>query len=284
MVYDDIQDDEKEFFFSRYACSTIMRDRIEREIVALKEQWVNSKKKRAFRSTSLLNASSDYVYIRGLEAEATGEFVAFLKKDKKTSVELYSDHVRKVFRHKHKLKKAWENHVVLAYLGLQIAPTAYFVKLPKSSPGYIAMEDLGHKGLELDRFLDGKYDDMTHGDKIRFIYEFAAFLQLFLKKRVFHKDMKGCNVFVLYDNHFVLLDVEDFVFRQVGEDELRNTLVQLNTTIPKRISTNIRMRFFLKLVSSFKVERRRLLREILKESLPQQIVYEGTAGLKIENW
>ncbi len=284
MIYDDIRNDELEIFFDRYACSRTMRGKIEGRIIALKRQWVLSKKKRAFRSTSLLNVSSDYVYIRGSETEANGEFVAFLKKDRKTSVELYSDHVRKIYRHAHRLRKAWANHVVLAYLGIQAAPTAYFVKLPKSSPGYVAMEDLGHKGLELDRFLDGRYDSMSHGDRIRFVNGFASFLQLLFRKRVFHGDMKGCNVFVLNDSHFVLLDVEDFVFCQVGADELVKALVQLNTTIPKRISTRIRMRFFLKLVSSFNVEGKRVFREILKESLAQNIVYEGTTGLKIENW
>lgn len=284
MIYDDIPVDERDFFFDRYACSMMMKDKIEKSITNLKHQWVINKKKRAFRNTSILNVSSDYVYIKGSESEANGEFVSFLKKDKKTKVELYSDHIRKVYLHKRRLKKAWENHVVLAYLGITVAPTAYCMKLPKFTPGYIAMEDLGHKGIELDRFLDGKYDHMSYSEKIEFVNGLASFLLSLFRKRILHKDMKGCNIFVLYDGHFILLDVEDFVFHEIATDELKKALVQLNTTIPKRVSTIVRIRFFLKIVSPFTLEKKRLFREVVKESLGQSIVYEGTAGLKVENW
>jgi hypothetical protein len=61
-------------------------------------------------------------------------------------------------------------------------------------------------------------------------------------------------------------------------------LVQLNTTIPKRISIKDRIRFFLKLTLSFKIDRRRLFRDIVKESFGSDIVYEGIGGLKTERW
>jgi hypothetical protein len=96
--------------------------------------------------------------------------------------------------------------------------------------------------------------------------------------------MKGCNIFVINDSHFVLLDVEDVVFEEIREETLKRMLVQLNTTIPKRISIRDRMGFFLKITSSLNVNKKRLFRDIVKDSLENSIVYEGTGGLKTEQW
>lgn len=146
------------------------------------------------------------------------------------------------------------------------------------------MEDLGHKGVELDRFLDKRYDDMNFFERRMFIDGFSSFLLSLFRQRIIHKDMKGCNIFVLHDGGFLLLDVEDFVFEEIREETLKKILIQLNTTIPKKISIRDRMRFFLKLTSSFKIDRRYLFRDIVKESFESDIVYEGIGGLKTERW
>jgi RIO-like serine/threonine protein kinase len=285
MIYDDISDRERDIFFAQYGRDGKIRREVEDHIRRLRRTWVINKKKRAFRNTSLLRASGDYIYVRGAESEANGEFVSFIKKDKKVTVELYSDHIRKIYRHQRRLRTAWENHVVLTYLGSSAVPRPYYMKLPVlSSDGYIAMEDMGYKGIEFDRFLDGKYDGMTFIERKTFIDSFTLFLRGLFRQRIIHRDMKGCNVFVFNDSHFILLDVEDVVFEEIREETLKRMLVQLNTTIPKRISINDRMRFFLKLTSSIKIDKRRLFRNILKESLEDKIVYEGIGGLKTEQW
>ena len=159
------------------------------------------------------------------------------------------------------------------------------MKLPiLSSEGYIAMEDMGYKGIEFDRFLDGKYDGMNFIERKILIDGFTLFLQSLFRQRIIHRDTKGCNIFVLNDRHFILLDVEDIAFEEIREETLRRMLVQLNTTIPKRISIKDRMRFFLKLTSSVKIDKKRLFRDIVKASLESNIVYEGIGGLKIEQW
>jgi hypothetical protein len=284
MIYDDISDKERDVFFAQYGRDEKTRREIEHRIRRLKRNWVNNKKKRAFRNTSVLRVSGGYTYIKGAESEANGEFVTFIKKDKKVTVELYSDHIRKIYRHQRRLKTAWENHIVLTYLGSSAVPRPYYMKLPTSSDGYIAMEDMGHKGIEFDRFLDGKYDDMTFIERKMLINGASQFLRSLFRQRIFHRDMKGCNIFVLNDRHLVFLDVEDIAFEEIREETLKRMLVQLNTTIPKRISIRDRMRFFSKLTSSMRIDKKRLFRDIVKESLESNIVYEGIGGLKTERW
>jgi tRNA A-37 threonylcarbamoyl transferase component Bud32 len=285
MIYDDISDKERDIFFAQYGRDEKIRRKIEDHIRHLRKNWVINKKKRAFRNTSLLRVSDGYIYLKGAESEASGEFVTHIKKDKKVTVELYSDHIRKIFRHQRRLKTAWENHVVLTYLGSSAVPRPYYMKLPiLSSDGYIAMEDMGYKGIEFDRFLDGKYDGMTFIERKMLIDSFTLFLRALFRQRIIHRDMKGCNIFVLNHSHFVLLDVEDVAFEEISQETLKRMLVQLNTTIPRRISIKDRMRFFLKLTSSFKIDKKRLFRNIAKESLESDIVYEGIGGLKTERW
>jgi RIO-like serine/threonine protein kinase len=285
MIYDDISDKERDIFFTQYGCNEKIRKKIEDQIRRLKRDWVINKKKRAFRNTSVLRVSEGYIYLKGAECEASGEFVTHIKKDKKVSVELYSDHIRKIYRHQRRLKTAWENHVVLTYLGSIAVPRPYYMKLPiLSSEGYIAMEDMGYRGIEFDRFLDGKYDGMNFIERKILIKSFTMFLRSLSRQRIVHRDMKGCNIFVLNDSHFVLLDVEDIVFEEITEEILKRMLVQLNTTIPKRISIRDRIRFFLKLTSSMRIDKKGLFRDIVKASLESDIVYEGIGGLKIEQW
>jgi tRNA A-37 threonylcarbamoyl transferase component Bud32 len=285
IIYDDILESDRNFLFAQYHCGPAMRRKIEQEIARLKKNWIVNKKKRAFKNTSMLRASGDYVYMKGAEAKANGEFIAFLKKDKKVRVERFSDHIRKTYQKQGRLKMAWENHVVLAYLKSAAAPQAFFVKLPiLSSNGYIAMEDLGDRGVELDRFLDGKYDNMDLSERKRFTEGFARFLQTLFRQRITHRDMKGCNIFALHDGGFVFLDVEDFVFQEIGEEALTRMLTQLNTTVPKRISSRDRMRFFLKLTVSLNIDKKRLFKNIVSESKKSDIVYEGVGGLKREQW
>jgi len=65
---------------------------------------------------------------------------------------------------------------------------------------------------------------------------------------------------------------------------LKKMLVQLNTTLPKRISVMDRMRFFCKITLPLSVDRKRLLKDVVRESLESDIVYEGVGGLVRESW
>jgi tRNA A-37 threonylcarbamoyl transferase component Bud32 len=284
MVYDSMDEREKAWFFSHYG-GDALRGRVEQELARLRRRWITRKAARAFRMTSVLVALRDQVIVRGMEEQAHGEYVATIKKDRKVTVERYTDHVRKIYAHKRRLHRAWEHHVILEYMRLFITPRPYFLQQASVTvPGYVAMEDLTGKGEELDRFLDRNYDGMSRAAWCGFIDAFSSFLVSTLNKKIIHADLKACNIFVLQKGAFLFLDVEDLDFSDFDDAALKRMLIQLNTTIPKRISLHDRLRLFAKVTRPFLSERKRLLKEIASESLAREIVYEGVHGLKREAW
>jgi tRNA A-37 threonylcarbamoyl transferase component Bud32 len=284
MIYGNITEEEKTFFFDRYGAED-MKPTVEEEMKRLWERWIRKKQERAFDNTSMLSVRGDRVYMTGVDKIDDGEPVRLIKRDRKTTVEQYNDHIRKTYRNGRRLKKAWKNHVTLKYLDLSVTPEPYYVKTPTLfSKGYIAMEDLTGSGEEFDRYLDRRYDGMTKDVKAAFIEDLARFFAVLCKKKTIHRDLKGCNIFVLERGGFLLLDVEDILFTEVGEENLERMLIQLNTTIPKRISVGDRVRFYLKLIEDLKVDKKRVFRRVSGESLKSEIVYEGVSGLKRETW
>jgi len=284
MIYEDLSEKEKGLFFELYGNRGIQKA-VEGEIKRLWTRWIESKKRRAFQETSKIVRREERLYIAGMEDRGKGEFVQRLKSDKKVKVERYGDHIRKIYKGRRRLEKAWKNHIVLLYLNLAIIPQAYYVKLPSLfSEGFIAMEDLGGKGRELDRHLDGIYDGLDITQRHRFIGAFSGFMKRVIGQGVVHKDMKGCNIFVVNNNVFFFLDVEDIVFGDTDEAVLLRMLVQLNNTIPKRIPVSDRLRFFAKLTGSLNIDRKRVLKKVIEESLKGEIVYEGVSGLTEEKW
>ena len=284
MVYDGLDEQEKAGFFSRYGGDALRRA-AERELSRLKARWITRKADRAFRTTSVLAASRGRVTVRGMEEEAHGEYLATLKKDRKVTVDRYADHVRKTYAHRRRLHRAWKNHVILEYMRLFITPRPYYLQQASASgAGYIAMEDLSGKGEELDRFVDRNYDGMTRAARRGFVDALCTFLTAVLKKGIIHRDLKACNLFVLQKGTFLFLDIEDLDFSGFDDAAIRRMLIQLNTTLPKRVSIGDRLRFFAKITRPFAPGRKRLLEEIATESLRREIVYEGVNGLKREAW
>jgi tRNA A-37 threonylcarbamoyl transferase component Bud32 len=284
MVYSDMEDHEKEAFFQSYGMVGIRMD-LEKEIQKLRDRWVKKKEQRAFTDTSRIVSDGEYVHMVGMEKYGKGEFIELIKEDKKVKLERFSDHVRKVYRNKRRLKKAWRVHVVLAYMNLPIIPEAYCLKIPPFfGEGYVAMEDLKGKGIELDRYLDGEYDGMGEKERRDFSSVLSKFLISVFEKGIIHKDLKGCNVFVLKNGGCIFLDVEDIVFKDIKAEDLKRMLVQLNNTIPGRIRIRDRMRFFLKLSAFVKADRKQIFKDVVRESFKGEIVYEGVGGLNVESW
>jgi len=89
---------------------------------------------------------------------------------------------------------------------------------------------------------------------------------------------------VVNDEGFKLLDVEDFVFERPNFDTLVTLLVQLNTTVPKRIYISDRVHFLKCVVEGIGFDARKVLKAVARASRGRQIVYEGVSGLKEEAW
>jgi tRNA A-37 threonylcarbamoyl transferase component Bud32 len=284
MIYDGMTEEEKKAFFARLDGQEL-RAPTEAQLEGLRKRWVERKAFRAFRSTSKLFASGDRVFVRGREERAAGASVKVLKKDRKVLVERFSDHVRKVYRGHARLRRAWQNHVVLEYLGLAVTPQPFFVsRAGVFRKGFVAMEDLGPKGEEFDRFLDRRYDVMSRAERTQLVQRLSGFLVTLLKQSIMHKDLKACNMFVVDEEDFRLLDVEDFVFERPNFDTLVALFVQLNTTVPKRMLISDRVRFVRLITKGLGFDDRKVLRAVARASRGSQIVYEGVAGLKEEAW
>jgi tRNA A-37 threonylcarbamoyl transferase component Bud32 len=170
-------------------------------------------------------------------------------------------------------------------MDIPIIPKAYYLnKSSLFSKGSIAMEDLKGKGEELDRFLDRHYSKMTTAERRRFIATLSGFVGNILWKNIVHRDLKGCNLFVLENGGYLLLDVEDIEFCDVSDEIVKDMFVQLNTTIPKYVRNSDRIRFFLKFKQFIKENYKKIFREIVEKSLEDDIIYEGISGLQRELW
>lgn len=285
-IYYDIDPRERTSFFAAYEAGPALAHKVTDTIRSLRDTWVINKMARAFRDTSVVRRDGTRFTIRNREGSGSGKFVETLKKDKKVRVERYGDHVRKTYTGIYRLKTAWRNHVVLEYMHKAITPAVYYAEVPKQGYGYIAMEDLTGRGEELDRYLDRNYDAMDAPERISFISELSGFFLGAMAWGISHRDLKACNIFVLTRGGFLFLDVEDIQFRnpRPAPDTLKKLFCQLNNTVPKRISLKDRMRFFLQLVSVVDYDRKKLFKEVVAESLKDNIVYEGVAGLVTESW
>jgi tRNA A-37 threonylcarbamoyl transferase component Bud32 len=284
MIYDTMPGDERSRFFDLYGHPRI-RDRVEDGLLSLWRSWIRNKKKRAFSTTSKLVAEEKRICVRDALGNGDGPLQKVFKKDRKVTVEAHDDHIRKIYRDRRRLKRAWISHVVLEYLEMEVGPHPFY--LQKASffhPGYIAMEDLRGKGVELDRFLDREYDGMDSSRRNRFFRSLSDFVDGILRRGVFHKDLKACNLFALSDGRFRLLDIEDVQFCHPGHEEIKRMLVQLNTSVPRRIGLTARMRFFARVTRGILLDRRKLLHEVVEASMSEKIVYEGVAGLRREEW
>jgi len=283
-TYVYLDTNEKVNFFTTYGNPGI-QETVEHAIDRLVYRWIRKKKERAFHETSMIAVRGNRFYRTGMENRAAGKYLSVIKDDRKVKVERYTDHIRKMYVSRRRLERAWRNHIVLAYMKLSITPTAFYVELPGESPmGSITMEDLHGKGQELDRYLDGTYDVMDPRERRQFTEKLTDFLLMITRKKIVHKDMKACNIFVLNDGRFMLLDVEDIRFRALDEEALKRMLIQLNTTIPRRITIHNRIRFFLQFTSPMKLDKRSIFKAVVRESMKREIVYEGVGGLKREEW
>jgi tRNA A-37 threonylcarbamoyl transferase component Bud32 len=150
---------------------------------------------------------------------------------------------------------------------------------------FLFMEAI-ENGLEMDRYILKN----LNGIKLRrkFIKEFAQWLAFVHQRKIYHKDMKTCNILVRQNGNaweFYLLDLEDIRFGiNVNEKKLIKNLIQLNNSTPYIITKTNRLRFFKEylrlrpLVS----EKKLFIRELIKQSQKRDIVYVSSNGLIIE--
>lgn len=141
-------------------------------------------------------------------------------------------------------------------------------------------------GQELDRYILNGFWDFK--EKRLFIKAFAQWLFHFHKLRLYHRDMKACNILVskIGENwNFLLLDLEDVLMNEkVDEIKLFRNFLQLNTSTPKMINRMGRFRFFREYLRRNPIIKNQnvFLRRLIEESKRRGLVYVSPQGVVIE--
>lgn len=284
MIYPHMDEDERKFFFSFYGDESL-RDMVEKRILKDKLEWIERKRKRAFRKTSIVMRDGRWCYMYGEKITDERRIWRQIKRDKKVEVLSSSGIIKKVYRSSRRLKKAWQNAVILNYMNLKIIPRVFSIRLPGLfSRGFILMEDLSERSLELDRFLDSEYDSMERRRRESFLNSFSDFISSTLAQGIVHRDLKACNLMVTQDFSFYLLDIEDIQFKRADPDDICRMLFILNTTVPKRIRVKDRLRLIFNLKGISTSEKREIRKRVCELSKGKQIVYEGKDGLRVESF
>jgi len=139
---------------------------------------------------------------------------------------------------------------------------------------------------EMDRYILKGFEDLRK--KRRFIRTFARWLDDLHHTRLYHKDMKTCNILVSEKAEawdFRLLDFEDLLMDEdVNRKKLFRNFLQLNTSTPRVMTRADRHRFFKEylrlnpIVKDPKV----FLRELADESRRRGLVYVSPQGVVTE--
>jgi len=150
---------------------------------------------------------------------------------------------------------------------------------------FLLMEALAND-QEMDRYILKGFEDLKK--KRLFIRTFAHWLNSLHKMRLYHKDMKTCNILVSERGetwHFHLLDFEDILMDEsVNRKKLFRNFLQLNTSTPRVMTKVDRYRFlreYLRLNPVVK-DQKVFLRGLMDESRRRGLVYVSPQGVVTE--
>jgi tRNA A-37 threonylcarbamoyl transferase component Bud32 len=139
---------------------------------------------------------------------------------------------------------------------------------------------------EMDRYILRGFDDLKK--KRLFIRTFAHWLDGLHRMRLYHKDMKTCNILVSERAetwNFHLLDFEDILMDEdVNRKKLFRNFLQLNTSTPRVMTKVDRYRFlseYLRLNPVVKAQKA-FVRGLMKESRRRGLVYVSPQGVVTE--
>ncbi len=139
---------------------------------------------------------------------------------------------------------------------------------------------------EMDRYILRGFEDLKK--KRLFIRTFARWLEGLHKMRLYHKDMKTCNILVSERAetwNFHLLDFEDILLDEsVNRKKLFRNFLQLNTSTPRVMTKVDRYRFFSEYLRLNPVvnDPKVFLRGLMDESRRRGLVYVSPQGAVTE--
>ena len=145
----------------------------------------------------------------------------------------------------------------------------------ETPPGYI----------ELDRYIVRSFENSRH-DRLKtrsFLMALAGFMADMYNLRIFHRDLKTCNIMVHEKRDtwdFGLVDMDDIhLDKKISHTKILKTLVQLNTSTPLFIDMRNRIRFlirYLNLIQRHTV--RDIIRNVVRGSKGRELVYVAPQG------
>jgi hypothetical protein len=152
--------------------------------------------------------------------------------------------------------------------------------------GSYFLSEAFEKDEELDRYILKGFSQ--HREKRLFIKTFAQWLSNFHKMKLYHQDMKTCNILVSKTKggwNFLLLDLEDVrLNKRVDERRLLKNFLQLNTSTPRIMTRMDRLRFFREYTGLNPMIRNQkgFLHRLIKESRRRGLVYVSPQGVVME--
>jgi len=186
-------------------------------------------------------------------------------------------------------QRAWKSGNALLVRGIPVAVPYAMARTPLG--GFLVMASLA--ATELDRWLGRELEQQPagwHHRLWRMAETLGALLGRMHEQGIFHADLKACNIMVEEKSgsmDLVLLDYDRVeFFDTLPRKFMIKNLIQLNNSIPRKISRGVRYRFLRAYKRQFPnaPEIRDLFREVWKESQGKTIVYVTERGDRIESW
>ena len=203
--------------------------------------------------------------------------------------------IRNIFRNSAG-RKAWIDGNGLSVYGFNTPePLALMEKkvLGITTDSYLIMEDVRDR-LEMDRYILMHFHDKLSLSKLKMkrvlINNLAETIGRMHNQNIFHHDLKTCNIMVKEkgrSSYITFLDFDKVSFEEEITIRKRiKNLTQMNLSTPKLISTTDRLRFLKEYLKQCSIidEKKNILREIVKLSKTEKILYVSSNGDVTEDW
>lgn len=194
-------------------------------------------------------------------------------------------------------RRAWKaGNGLLEYSFSAAKPLALIEKkiMGLVSGSYLIMEDVDGC-LEMDRYILKNFQGPLPSERLvkkkTFINDYAKAIGEMHKQKIFHSDLKTCNVLVNEKDKghfdFTFLDYDNVIF---GEDinlqQIVKNLTQINLSTPRSFTYTDRFRFLKEYLEHCNLtdEKRAIAGGIINRSKTEKILYVSFKGDVTEDW
>ncbi len=180
-------------------------------------------------------------------------------------------------------KRSWKGALTLLFNDIPVADPVALV-LFRDRKSMLITKALDQP--DLDVLIDSEYDRISPDDRQRTAKAFGSLIGALHKRKIYHADLKASNIKAdLSGPNFFFLDTDRVEQRRTLSRRKRlKNLVQINTSIPLRVSRGDRMVFLEAYCAVTGDDPRDMFRRVWKLSSGQEVVYRTLAGDRVERW